>query len=109
MKPGSTHLPAASMTSVPGGGSKSAPATAAILPSASRTVPPSMGSPSMGTTRPPVIAMLLPATPPPFRFVLNLFSAHAEDRAALGGVHGLRQRGEVVRAVVPDAVDEERR
>src|SRR5262249_52384357 len=115
MKPGSTHFPAASTVSASGGGRYPGPATAAIWPSASSTVPFSMGSVSMGTTRPPVIAMLLPATPPPFRYELGRFntsttgaSPHAKDRTALGGVHRLLQRGEVVRAVVPDAVDEER-
>ena len=42
----------------PGGGLRSGPPTAAILPSMITTVPPPIGSPSMGTTRPPVIAML---------------------------------------------------
>ena len=57
MKPGSTHFPAASTTATPGGTSKPGPSTAAIFPSRSRTVPPSIGSPSIGTTRPPTIAV----------------------------------------------------
>ncbi len=54
-KPGSTHWPAASITSafllililLP---------ISAITPSRIRTVPPSIGSPTTGTTRPPTIA-----------------------------------------------------
>ena len=54
MKPGSTHLPVASTSAAPAGGAKPGPATAAILPSLIRTVPPSIGSPSIGddATRP---------------------------------------------------------
>ena len=59
MKPGSTHFPVASTISVPEGAVKPGPSTAAIFPSRSRTVPPSIGSPSTGTTRPPTIAVPL--------------------------------------------------
>src|SRR5260221_4704755 len=64
MKPGSTHLPAASTTSALSGTAKPGPSTATIFPASSRTVPPSMGSPSTGTTRAPTIALLIPATCP---------------------------------------------
>src|SRR5580693_5832845 len=108
MKPGSTHRPAASRRSTPGGGFRSGPPTAAIRPSMTSTVPPSMGSPSTGTTYPPAIAMLprswLPVTRHPFTGL-----PRDEDRAGLRGPHRLLQRGQVVRAVVADAVDEERR
>ena len=57
MKPGSTHLPVASTTATSAGTVKPGPSTAAILPSRSRTIPPSIGSPSTGTTRPPTIAV----------------------------------------------------
>src|ERR1700733_12793813 len=59
MKPGRIHLPAASTTSVPAGTAKPGPSPAAIFPPRSRTVPPSIGSPSIGTTRPPMIAVSL--------------------------------------------------
>ena len=68
------ELPQVPQVTSPAGGSKSGPATVAILPSAIRTVPPSMGSPSTGTTYPPVIAMLLLATPPPFPDAFGLTS-----------------------------------
>src|ERR1022692_735160 len=55
MNPGSTQAPAASMTRAAAGTGTSAP-IATILPSATRTVPPSICSPTMGTTRPPTIA-----------------------------------------------------
>src|SRR5580700_9022290 len=74
MKPGSTHLPAASTTSVPAGGVKPGPSTAAIFPSRSRTVPPSMGSPSIGTTRPPTIAVA-PAVAAFTRYLLLVVNA----------------------------------
>ncbi len=64
MKPGSTHLPVASTRAASAGGVKSGPATAVIFPSVIRTVPPSIGSPSTGTTKPPVIAMLLRTSVP---------------------------------------------
>src|SRR5579862_6756008 len=57
MKPGSTHSPVASTTVTPDGTANPGPSTAAIFPSRSRTVPPSIGSPSTGTTRPPTIAV----------------------------------------------------
>ena len=60
------------------------PPTAAILPSMISTVPPSMGSPSTGTTYPPVIAMLRPlrssvnATAPSVNgFLLRIRSYHS--------------------------------
>src|SRR5438045_2601562 len=69
MKPGSTHLPVTSTISAPAGTVNPGPSTAAIFPSRSRTVPPSTGSPSIGTTWPPVIAIvcatLLLRTPEP--------------------------------------------
>src|SRR5690606_27553290 len=58
MKPGSTHPPAASTISASAGTSTSAP-TAAIVARYSSTVPPSIGSPSTGTTYPFVIAIVI--------------------------------------------------
>src|SRR5262249_59176376 len=77
--------------------------TASILPSVTRTVPPSTGSPSTGTTRPPVIAMLLFAT------AESLDCRGIDHRERLGRAHRLLERCQVERAVVPLAVDEERR
>ncbi len=59
MKPGSTHFPLASTTTTSEGTVKPGPSMAVIFPSRNRTVPPSIGSPSTGTTRPPTIAVSL--------------------------------------------------
>src|SRR5699024_9627630 len=69
-KPGSTHFPLASWTATPSGMVMSRP-RAAMTPSRTSTVPPSITSPSTGTTRPPVMAtelrcrmVMTPCLPP---------------------------------------------
>src|ERR1700761_3122513 len=62
MNPGRIHFPVASTTSTSSGTAKPGPLMAAILPSRSRTVPPSTASPSIGTTSPPTIAVLTSVT-----------------------------------------------
>src|SRR5579859_6432490 len=90
MKPGSTHFPVASTTATPDGTANPGPSTAAIFPSRSRTVPPSIGSPSTGTTRPPTIAVsvtrpiLGPANPAgPRPLAEEEFGQHRRDHLGL--------------------------
>src|SRR5580692_10439573 len=90
MKPGRTHLPAASTTSEPAGTAKPGPSTAAIFPSRSRTVPPSIGSPSIGTTRPPVMAMSL---------VVSIGLGDLADRGYFVWAQLQRRRGDVLLGV----------